>query len=336
MYQIKKPYLLFLGDAPDLLAAKTARGIYDWRPESVTGQLRFKNCAVDLGVADMSLENAYNAGARTLVVGTANRGGVIPQTWIETLKKALEIGYDIANGLHSKVTDIEEVAALASNLGRQIFDVRHPQGRIEIGTGEKRPGKRLLPVGTDCSCGKMYTSLSLERDMHKRGLNATFRATGQTGILIEGTGISVDAVVADFIAGAVEELSPANKPDHWDIIEGQGSLGHPSYSGVTLGLIHGSQPDAMVLCHEPTRTHMRGLPHQPLPSIEQTMRMATELARIVNPAARFQGICVNTTHMEEGETSSYLKSLEDKHGLPAVDPFKHGTDPIIDRLTPEV
>lgn len=329
MFQIQKPYLLFLGDAPDQLSAKTARGINDWRPDNVVGQMRLDGCQADLGIADMSLEEAYDKGARTLVLGIANRGGFIPEGWISQIKQALECGYDIANGLHTKVSDIDDVSSLAKKLGRQIFDVRHSTSDFPIGTGVKRKGKRLLPLGTDCSCGKMYTALAFERDMKAEGMSATFRATGQTGILVAGSGASVDAVVSDFLAGCVETLTPENDADHWDLIEGQGSLGHPSYSGVTLGLIHGGQPDALVLCHEPTRTHMRGLPHHPLPAIGDIITLGTGLAQMVNSEAKFVGISVNTSNMAPSDVGGYLKYLEDTHGLPAVDPFAHGTTKII-------
>jgi uncharacterized NAD-dependent epimerase/dehydratase family protein len=150
------------------------------------------------------------------------------------------------------------LASIAENYGQQLFDVRVPQHDYPIATGEKRSGKRCLAVGTDCSVGKMYTGLAMEQEMKARKMNVSFRATGQTGILITGEGIPLDAIPADFMAGAVEWLTPDNDPDHWDLIEGQGSLFHVSFSGVTLALIHGGQPDALVLCHEPTRNHMRG------------------------------------------------------------------------------
>ncbi|WND01489.1 DUF1611 domain-containing protein [Temperatibacter marinus] len=334
MYQIQTPYLLFLGDAPDQLAAKTARGINDWRPEKVVGQMSLENCKADLGLPELGLQEAYDKGARTLVLGTANRGGVISAVWMDVLKEALHIGYDIANGLHNKVNDIVDVAGLATQLDKNIYDVRHPTEQFPIGTGEKRSGKRLLPVGTDCSCGKMYTSLALEKEMLSRGMNATFRATGQTGILVSGSGASIDAVVADFMAGAVETIAPANEdPNHWDIIEGQGSLAHPSYSGVTMALIHGGQPDAMVLCHEPTRSHMRGLPHQKVPAIKEVLSLATTLAQIVNNDAKFIGICVNTSQMVARDIEGYLKKLEDEHGLPACDPYSQGTAKIVDMVS---
>src|SRR5258706_78481 len=265
---IEHPYLMFLGEAPDQLASKTAQGIVHWRPEWCVGQLRLPGCQADLKIPDMTLDEAKAAGVRTVIVGVANRGGKVGSAWVETLVHALELGMDLASGLHRRLSDITPVRQMAEQHGRRLHDVRHPTREFDVASGEKRPGKRLLAVGTDCSVGKMYTTLALESEMKKRGLNADFRATGQTGIFIAGEGVSIDAVVADFISGAVEWLAPANDADHWDLIEGQGSLFHPSYAGVSLGLIHGAQPDVLVLCHEPTRKHMRGLPHYPLPDLQ--------------------------------------------------------------------
>lgn len=332
MIDIQTPYLLFLGDAPDQLAAKTARGIKDWRPENCVGQMSLENCHADLGLDELSLEEAWERGAKTLILGVANRGGIISDAWIAILDKALDLGYDIANGLHNKVADIPEIADKAAKLGRKIFDVRHAVGKFPIGNGAKRTGKRLLPLGTDCSCGKMYTALAFEKEMKARGMKADFRATGQTGILIAGSGVSVDAVISDFLGGVVETLTPENDADHWDLIEGQGSLFHPSFSGVTMGLIHGGQPDALVLCHEPTRTHMRGLPYYPIPSIDDLMMQGEMLAKLTNPNAKWVGFCINTSQMDPAEVDGYLKSLEDKYGLPAVDPYLHGTAKIVDTL----
>ena len=329
---IEHPYLLFLGDAPDQLAAKTAQGIAHWRPEWCLGQLRLKGCNADLGLPEMSLTKAVEAGARTLVVGVANRGGVISHDWIDILEKALIMGLDLAAGLHSRLADVSSLTAVAEQHGRRLFDVRHPSRSFQVGDGGKRPGKRLLTVGTDCSCGKMYTSLALEKEMRARGMKADFRATGQSGIMIAGEGVSVDAVVADFISGAVEWLAPANDLDHWDLIEGQGSLFHASYAGVSLGLLHGAQPDTLVLCHEPTRSHMRGLPGYALPSLEDCIETNLIAARLTNPAVKFVGVSVNTSQMAEGEAGPLLARIEDELGLPAVDAFKDGVGPIVDRL----
>jgi uncharacterized NAD-dependent epimerase/dehydratase family protein len=329
---IQTPYLLFLGDAADPLAAKVAQGICDWRPESAIGQFRMAGCNADLGLPDMSIAQAVSAGAKTLVIGVANRGGVISDGWIQILRDALVQGMDIAAGLHSKLADVPDLRADADRLGRRLFDVRHPTQKFEVGTGAKRRGKRLLPVGTDCSCGKMYTALAIEKELRSRGVDADFRATGQTGILVTGKGICVDAVVADFISGSVEWLSPENDDDHWDIVEGQGSLFHPSFAGVTTGLIHGAQPDALVLCHEPTRTHMRGLPHFPLPDLKACMDASLNVAYLTNPNAKFVGVAVNTAKLADQEADNYLKQTEQNLGLVTVDPVRGGVARIVDQM----
>lgn len=329
---LKAPYLLFLGDAADALAAKVAQGIKDWRPEKALGQLRLPGCNADLGIADMTVAEAAAHGAGTLVVGVANRGGVISPAWIAVLKEALEAGMDLAAGLHNRLADVPELAETAARLGRTLHDVRHPTQVFEVGSGLKRNGKRLLPVGTDCSCGKMYTALALEKEMQAQGMKADFRATGQTGILICGSGVSIDAVVSDFISGATEWLAPENDPDHWDLVEGQGSLMHPSFAGVTAGLIHGAQPDALVLCHEPTRSHMRGVPTYAIPPIEDVMWMSLAMAQRTNPAAKFVGLSINTAKLTEGDAHALLAGLSDTFGLPAVDPVRTGVGPIVDAL----
>ncbi len=329
---IETPYLLFLGDAPDALAAKVAQGIKDWRPENCVGQLRLPGCQADMGLTDMSVSEAIAAGAKTMVIGVANRGGVISPSWKAVLKGALDAGMDLASGLHNLLSDEEDLVELAEKLGRSLHDVRIPEQEFPIANGVKRSGKRCLAVGTDCSVGKMYTALCMEREMRARKMNATFRATGQTGILITGDGIPLDAVIADFMAGSVEWLTPDNDENHWDLIEGQGSLFHVSFSGVTMALIHGGQPDALILCHEPTRTHMRGLPGYSLPSLEQLRDTALPLAQVANPACQVVGISVNTRHMSEDEARAYLAEVSARLELPATDPFRFGAGPLVDAL----
>ena len=329
---IQTPYLLFLGDAPDQLAAKVAQGIKDWRPDNAVGQLRMEGCKADLGLTDMTLDEAKAAGAKTLVIGVANRGGVISQAWKDVLTQALIDGFDLASGLHNLLRDEEDLVAVAKSHGRALHDVRVPEVDYPIANGQKRTGKRVLAVGTDCSVGKMYTALALDEAMRKRGLKSTFRATGQTGILITGDGVPLDAVIADFMAGSIEYLTPDNDPDHWDIIEGQGSLFHVSYSGVTMALIHGGQPDALILSHEPTRTTMRGLPDYGLPSLEVLRDTALPLAHVANPDCKVVGISVNTQHLSEAEAEAYLAEVEARMGLPTVDPFRQGADRLVDAL----
>ena len=227
---IKTPYLLFLGDAPDALAAKVAQGIKDWRPDASIGQFRMAGCNADMGLPEMTLAAAKEAGAKTLVIGVANRGGIISDAWKEVLIQALEAGFDIASGLHNLLRDEPDLVEAATQNNCQLHDVRVPTVDYPIANGKKRTGKRCLAVGTDCSVGKMYTALAMDKEMKRRGLKSTFRATGQTGILITGGGVPLDAVIADFMAGSVEYLTPDNDQDHWDMIEGQGSLYHVSYS----------------------------------------------------------------------------------------------------------
>lgn len=331
---IKHPYLMFLGDAHDQLAAKTADGVAYWRPDWCLGQMRLNGCQADLGLDDLTLEEAVDKGVKTLVIGVANRGGVISDNWETPLIRALELGLDIAAGLHTRLNNLPKIREVADKCGRKLFDVRHCDRELPVGNGEKRPGKRLITVGTDCSIGKMYTALALEREMHERGWKATFRATGQTGIFIAGEGISVDAVIADFMSGATEIIAPANDEDHWDLIEGQGSLFHPSFSGVTMALIHGSQPDALVLCHEPTRQHMRGLPNQPLPDIAICLNSNVEAAQLTNPQAKMVGIAINTKLMSPEAANAYLKEVADEHNLPCVDPVRTGVSAIVDNIKP--
>ena len=326
--QIETPYLLFLGDVPDALAAKTALGIVDWRRDWCLGQLRLPGCKADAGLPDLDIAAAKAAGVRTMIVGAVNAGGVLPEHWIASIVAALDAGMDVASGLHTRLGDIPAIAEAAARTGGQLFDVRHSTDRFATGKGTKRPGLRLLTVGTDCSVGKKYTALALEAEMRRSGFDADFRATGQTGVFISGRGVAIDAVVADFISGAVEWLSPAADPHHWDIIEGQGSLFHPSFAGVSLGLLHGAQPDAFVVCHEPTRTKMRGVQHA-LPSIEQVIALTKACGRLTNPAIRCVGIAVNTAALGDAEAEHYLAETAASFALPAVDPIRTGVAPIV-------
>lgn len=326
------PYLLFLGDAADPLAAKVAQGVSDWRPEFCVGQLRMDDCNADLGLPDLTIEQAWEKGARTLVVGVANRGGVISQSWLDVFEHALQAGMDIASGLHNLLVDIPSLVATAETAGQHLIDVRIPTVEYPIANGNKRTGKRCLAVGTDCSVGKMYTALAMEKTMRERSLKASFRATGQTGILITGGGVPLDAVIADFMAGSVEYLTPDNDADHWDLIEGQGSLFHISYSGVTLALIHGGAPDALILCHEPTRKHMRGLPEYGMPTLEQLRDTALPLAHVANPDCKVIGISINTAALDSTAAETLLSEVEQRMGLPAVDPFRQGADRLVDAL----
>ncbi|QQX80064.1 DUF1611 domain-containing protein [Shewanella sp. KX20019] len=330
---ITAPYLLFLGDATDKLSIKMAQGVADWRPDLCVGQLRLPGCEVSTNLPDMSIQDAHAKGAKTFVLGFANSGGTIDPSWVPYIIEALNAGLNIVSGLHDKLTDIAEIRQAAAAKGLQLTDIRHPQQKFKTANGVSRPGKRLLTVGTDCSVGKMYTSLALDKAMKQHGFDVDFRATGQCGILIAGSGVAIDCVVADFIAGASESLSPANKPLHWDIIEGQGSLSHPAFAGVSLGLLHGAQPDALVICHALGRSSMRGLNHCLPPSISDTIAMNLAAAKLTNPDCSIAGIAINTSSVDEEEALLICERITAEFKLPCVDPLRHGVDMIIERLS---
>jgi len=331
--QLDPPYLIFLGDVGDDGHAKTGFGVLHWRGDRCAGQMRLPDCNVDLGLPEMDAAQAVTAGIRTAVIGVAPTGGQIVEAWLPSLLELARAGIDIASGMHSRLTDNPELVAAAEQSGARLIDARVPPADLPVGRGGRRSGKRVLTVGTDCAVGKKYTALALHRELADRGIPATFRATGQTGIMIAGSGIPIDAVVADFISGAAEVLSPDNDADHWDVIEGQGSLLHPSYAGVTLGLIHGSQPDAVVLCHDAGRDELLGMDDFfAVPPIDEVIDIVLNAARVTNPECVCAGISVNTSTLTDSDRESYLAGLEDKYALPCADPIATGMATIADAL----
>lgn len=328
---MKKPYLLYIGDAPDRLAIKMATGVLDWRPDWCLAQWRRPDAPVALDLPEMDAEVAVTAGAGTMVVGVVNAGGLLPETWVDDLRAALEAGLDLAAGLHVRLRDVADLGAVAERHGRTLTDLRFADRTFATGKGIPRAGLRVLTVGTDCSVGKKYAALALERGMRAAGMDADFRATGQTGRLIAERGVAVDAVASDFISGAVEWLCPAAAPDHWDVVEGQGSIFHPSYAGVSLGLLHGAQPDRVVVCHAPGRDRMRGVEH-PLPSIAAVLEETIRLGRLTNPGIAGAGVCVNTHGLPEAEARAMLDRAAEEAGLPATDPIRFGVDAIVAEL----
>ena len=321
---LPSPYLLFLGETVEAGYAKTAFGLKDWAPDRCIGELALPGATVTTGLRPLTSAEASALGARALLIGVASPGGSIPQSWIPVMLDALREGLDIVSGMHAKLRDIPELASAAATLGRRLIDLRVPPANIPVGSGKKRSGKRLLTVGTDCALGKKYTALSITRGLRARGVDATFRATGQTGIMIAGSGIPIDAVVSDFIAGAAEMLTPAAADDHLDVIEGQGSLFHPAYAAVSLGLLHGSQPDMFIVCHEAGRTHVLGYPEVKLPSIEEVIAQTVALGRLTNPAIRCVGVSLNTASLAPEQAESLIAAESDRLGLPVADPIRGG------------
>lgn len=329
---LRAPYLIFIGNESRRSYAKTGQGIVDWRRALCAGQLRFDANPLDLGLPDMTPQMAADAGVGSLIIGTALVGGAVPPDWVDTLCSAARLGMDIVAGLHSRLDTIPELVAAAAAGGARLVDVRTPPASLPVGTGSKRAGKRLLTVGTDCALGKKYTALQLEKDMRDAGLAVDFRASGQTGIMIAGRGIPIDCVVADFISGAAEQLSPDNDAEHWDVIEGQGAIFHPGYAPVSYGLLLGSQPDAFVVCHAARRSHIEGWPEVPLRSIGELIEETLRLGQLTNPAIRCVGISVNTLAVPQDERAAYLRALADRYALPCVDPLIDGTSAIVAQL----
>ena len=329
---IKAPYLVFFGDEERPTYAKTGLGLAQWRPELCMGQFRLTPATADADLPDHNIVSATAEGAKSVVLGVALIGGSLPSHWLPALVQALELGLDVVAGFHTRLTSFPELVEAAERGGGSLIDVRGPPADIQVGTGKRRHGKRLLTVGTDCALGKKYTALALEREMSARGYDATFRASGQTGIMIAGAGVPMDAVVSDFLTGAAELLSPENADDHWDVIEGQGALHHPGYAPVSMGLLLGSQPDAFVVCTEAGRTHISGWDSFPLPDIQDVIDLTVEIGSRVNPAIRPVGISANTSSLSEEERNTYLSDLSERYGLPAVDPLQGGVGPIVDHL----
>ena len=316
------PYLLFLGDTTEPAYAKTAFGVHHWAPDRCIGEFALCGATVTTGLPRFNPFEAHARGARALLVCVATPGGVIPRHWLPALTDALDAGLDIVSGMHAKLHEIAELTGEASRTGRRLIDLRIPPSNIPVGSGKRRSGRRLLTVGTDCALGKKYTALAIASGLAARGLDVDFRATGQTGIMIAGAGIPIDAVVADFVSGAAEMLSPDAAQDHLDVIEGQGSLFHPAYAAVSLGLLHGSQPDAFVVCHDPTRRHVLGYPDFPLPSIEQVIDQTVGMGRTTNPGIRCCGISLNTSALDDRAAAQEIAATAQRTGFTVADPVR--------------
>ncbi len=332
MLVLRKPYLLYLGDAALKSDCKTAFGLRDWCPADVLGEWSHPEGKVSLGIPRLSPAQAAARGAGSLIVGVAPTGGSLPAHWQADLEAALGAGLDVVSGMHTRLTEFPALVQAAQRSGTRLIDVRHMNPRFPVASGQRRSGRRVLTVGTDCALGKKYTALALARALQDRGRAATFRATGQTGIMIAGSGIAMDALVADFLAGAAEALSPDNDPAHWDVIEGQGSLFHPAYAAVTLGLLHGSQPDAIILCHAPERLTIEEYPDYPIPPLREVIEAYLAAGRLTNRAIRCTGLSINSSNLPEEQWREYRGRLEAELGLPVCDPLRGGVGTLADAL----
>lgn len=313
--------------------AKTAASIIRYRSSEVVALLDSEQAGKTtgelLGVGgDLPIVASLSEvdSATTLLLGTAPPGGKIPDHWRSTILNAISQGLDVVSGLHDFLSDDPEFAQAAARQGVQLTDVRKNDERdIAKRSGLRPDCLRVLTIGHDCSVGKMVTAIELTRAIKQRDLTAKLIATGQTGIMIEGDGCPVDRVIADFASGAVEKMILQHQHHDVLMVEGQGSLAHPSYSAVTLGLIHGALPQAMILCYQIGRETVTGLEHLRIPSLANIKQMHEAMASIYHPG-RVIGVAMNSAHLSEAEAEQERDRVRDELGLPVCDVIRHGTD----------
>jgi uncharacterized NAD-dependent epimerase/dehydratase family protein len=333
-------YLLLAdGFSGEPLYAKTMRGVLRYRREDVAAILDSTRVGeTEDGVSIVgSVEEAMPFEPTTALVGVVTQGGYFPPAWMELLRTCVERGLDVENGLHVFLADDPELCALAEERGVELRDLRRPPADLSTATGENLSvkGTIVLTVGSDCAIGKMTVSCELDLEARRRGLRSTFVPTGQTGMAIAGWGIAVDAVVADFLAGAAERLVVEGRDRGGELlwVEGQGSLLHPVYSGVALGLYHGSVPHLLVLCHEAGRTEIEGAgggPH-PIPPLRELVELHERLALPARPAL-VAAIALNTRALGDEEARAAVEAAEQETGLPADDPVRFGAAKLVDAV----
>lgn len=325
------------------LTSKTANSCIRYMPAQVAGVIDSQHAGrtVDdiLGFGGdipvlTTLEDGLRFEPTALLIGIAPQGGQLPEAWRGTIRRAIERGMEIWSGLHTFIGDDPELRALAEHRGVAIHDLRRPPAELPVAAGRVRSvaATVVLTVGSDCNIGKMTAALQMRDGLTGRGHRVAFAGTGQTGILIDGAGIAVDAVIADFIAGAAERLvlESARRADIV-LVEGQGSVVHPGYSGVTLGLIHGSLPHAMVMCHQPSRTTVTNNPWLKLPRLGQLIELHEALVRHLRPAPVI-AVSLNTFDLSERKAKAAVRSIERETGLPTTDPVRFDPEPIVDAI----
>ena len=334
----EKRYLILAeGNSGDAHYGKTMRGVVAYSPHPTVAIVDSKRPGESYeGIPVVaSVQEGLGYEPTTALVGVATQGGRFPPAWRELLKASIEGGLDVESGLHEFISDDPELAELAARHGVELRDLRKPPADLNVPTGEnlQLAAKTVLTVGSDCAIGKKTVAIELDREAQRRGLKSQFVPTGQTGVAIAGWGIAVDAVIADFIAGAAERLvvEGAERGGELLIVEGQGSLVHPAYSGVTLGLMHGSAPHAYVLCHVANATHIEGYPDHPLPSLTELIELHERVSLPVRPA-KVAAIAVNTRALDDDEARAAARAVTDETGLPADDPVRFGAGKVLDAV----
>jgi uncharacterized NAD-dependent epimerase/dehydratase family protein len=334
----EKRYLILAeGKSGDPHYGKTMRGVVAYSPHPTVAILDSERVGETYeGIPIVGkVEDALAYEPTTALVGVATQGGRFPAAWRDLLKQSIAAGLDVENGLHEFLGDDEELTALARGHGVELHDLRRPPPGLSVPTGEnlRLDARIVLTVGSDCAIGKKTVAVELDREARERGLESVFVPTGQTGIAIAGWGIAVDAVVSDFLAGAAEWLvvEGARRGGKLLFVEGQGSLVHPAYSGVTLGLMHGSAPHAYVLCHRAGATEVEGYPGYPLPSLRELIELHERASLTLRPA-RVAGIALNTAGLGEDEAREAVAEAADETGLPADDPVRFGAGTLLDSI----
>jgi uncharacterized NAD-dependent epimerase/dehydratase family protein len=331
--------LLAEGFSGDPLYGKTMRGVLRYRHDDVAAILdSTRRGEIEDGVPVVgSVEEALPLGPTTALVGVVTQGGHFPPAWMELLRSCVEHGLHVENGLHVFLGDDPELRELAARRGVELRDLRRPPADLSTATGENLAvdATIVLTVGSDCAIGKMTVSCELDLEARRRGLHSVFVPTGQTGMVIAGWGIAVDAVVSDFLAGAAERLVVEGRTRGGELlwVEGQGALLHPVYSGVTLGLYHGSVPHLLVLCHEVGRTEVEGAgggPHR-IPPLRDLVELHERVALPARPA-RVAAVALNTARLDEGEARAAIAKAEAETGVPADDPVRFGSGGLVDAV----
>jgi uncharacterized NAD-dependent epimerase/dehydratase family protein len=331
--------ILAEGRSGDPHYGKTARGVMRYRPDDVVALVDSERQGeTEAGFPVVAtVADGMHYDPTVALVGVATQGGRFPPAWRDLLKDAVRAGLDVENGLHEFLTIDAELVALAAEHGVELRDLRKPPSGLNVPTGANltHSAKTILTVGSDCAIGKMTVSLELDREARRRGLRSEFVPTGQTGIAIAGWGISVDAVVADFIAGAAEQLVLEGVARGGEVlfVEGQGSVLHPAYSGVTLGLIHGSAPHGFVLCHKAGERLVDENERFPMPPLSELATLHRRLSLLARPAG-VHAIALNTRDLDERAARRSIEEAEAETGLPADDPVRFGAAKLVDALAP--
>jgi uncharacterized NAD-dependent epimerase/dehydratase family protein len=336
---MKARRILVLGEgfSHDPHHGKTLRGIVRYGPDPVVAILdSMRAGASHEGIPIVgTVEDARRFEPTVAVVGVATQGGRFPPAWRELLKSSIANGLDVESGLHEFVSEDPELTELARQNGVTLRDLRRPPEGLSVPTGAnlELDARIVLTVGSDCAIGKKTVAVELDLEARRRGLESVFVPTGQTGIAIAGWGIAVDAVVADFLAGAAERLvvEGAERGGKLLFVEGQGSLVHPMYSGVTLGLVHGAAPHAFVLCHRAGQTEIEGSPGHPIPPLSELVELHERISLPARPA-RVVCIAVNTAELEADEARAAIAAVTAESGLPADDPVRFGSGYLLDAV----